>query len=329
MKAKTQKAAKNLGKVSVKVQDLMKKYPPVFENSVKKEYFEKAAFCHRKQKGIVKISRWSFDTERKSPLDFEKHDLDIQNVSDFFSYEEGKEDEKIWWLNFADENLFGYYGSDLFAQDEIQTFEHPLLGSVMEYLDAEKIPEMPSKTKEKTRSTPYLIENIPYWIKVNVNPTLKNGEKGNIYGWKFSQSSREDISCGISIIERDWKNNIIAMAAPCGGKGNYSQSELIRLMETVLVAFGAAVKTANLERYTKTIIHTGNWGCGAFGNNKELIYLSQIIAASLVGVDTLIFHGADSDILEEAKNKFHIFQEKNLILFLENQNYRWENSDGN
>ena len=69
---------------------------------------------------------------------------------------------------------------------------------------------MPSKTKEKTRSTPYLIENIPYWIKVNVNPTLKNGEKGNIYGWKFSQSSKEDISCGISIIERDWKNNIIA-----------------------------------------------------------------------------------------------------------------------
>ena len=35
------------------------------------------------------------------------------------------------------------------------------------------------------------------------------------------------------------------------------------------------------------------------------------------------------DILEEAKNKFHIFQEKNLILFLENQNYRWENLDGN
>ena len=119
------------------------------------------------------------------------------------------------------------------------------------------------------------------------------------------------------------------MAAPSGGKGNYSQSELIRLMETVIVAFGAATKTANFEKYKKTIIHTGNWGCGAFGNNKELIYLSQIIAASLVGVDTLIFHGADSDILEEAKNKFHIFQEKNLILFLENQNYRWENSDGN
>lgn len=45
MKAKTQKAAKNLGKVSVKVQDLMKKYPPVFENSVKKSILKKQPFA--------------------------------------------------------------------------------------------------------------------------------------------------------------------------------------------------------------------------------------------------------------------------------------------
>lgn len=329
MKAKAQKGTKMLGNVSVKVQDLMKKYPPVFENSIKKEYYEKAAFCHRKQNGIVKISRWTFVTERKSPLCLEKHELEIQNVSCFFSYEEGKKDEKIWWLNFADENLFDYYGSDLFAQDEIQTFEHPLLGSVMEYLDTEKIPEMPSKTEEKDRTTPYLIENIPYWIRVNVTPILQNGEQGNFYGWRFSKSSKEVISRGVSIIERDWKNNIIAMAAPSGGKGEYSQNELIRLMETVLVAFGAAVKTGNLEKYKKTIIHTGNWGCGAFGNNKELMYLSQIIAASLVGVDTLIFHSADSDILEQAKIKFQNIQEEKLILFLENQHYHWQNPDGN
>lgn len=329
MKANARKAAKYLGKVSVKVQEFMKNYPPVFENKIKRDFFKSALFYHRKQHGIVKISRWTYDTDQSELYDLQKLYLDIQNSPDFFSYEEGNDDEKVWWLNFADEYLFGYYGSNLFAQDEIKTFEHPLLGSIVEFLDSKKIPEMDSLTEEKKRVTPYLIEDIPQWINVNVNPTLPNGEKGNIYGWKFAQNPREIIDRGVSIIQKDKKNNIIAMSAPSGGKGKYTTTQLIRLMKTTIVAFGAAVKTGKLERYKRTIIHTDNWGCGAFGNNQELMYLSQILAASLVGVDTLIFHSADSKILEQAKNKYQDLKAEDIIYFLEKQHYHWRFSDDN
>jgi len=33
-----------------------------------------------------------------------------------------------WYVNFADPRLFTAYGSGLFAQDEIQAAEHPILG---------------------------------------------------------------------------------------------------------------------------------------------------------------------------------------------------------
>lgn len=53
-----------------------------------------------------------------------------------------------WHVNFADYNLFGYYGGNLFAQDEMQVqsrrhallshsmqvMEHPSLGSIREAL---------------------------------------------------------------------------------------------------------------------------------------------------------------------------------------------------
>lgn len=87
---------------------------------------------------------------------------------------------KVCWVKFADKNLFVYYGSDFFAQDEIQTLEHPLLGSVVEYLDNNEIPNLISKTEGKNRVTPFFVENVPYWISVNVNPILSSGETANI-----------------------------------------------------------------------------------------------------------------------------------------------------
>lgn len=329
MKAKAQKAAKCMGSISLRVQDLLNDYPPDYVDPRKKSYYEQARYFHRKQNGIVKVSRWTFDNERKSPIDFTKHQLLIHTERGFYKYEEGVETDKIWWVNFADENLFGYYDSELFAQDEIQTLEHPLLGSIVEYLDANKIPNLISKTEEKNIATPYLVENIPYWISVNVNPVLPSGEIADIYGRRFSLVEKSIVDLGIKVVQKDKKNNIIAMAAPCCGKGNYTENQLRRLMETVIVAFGAAVKQSAKQRYDRCVIHTGNWGCGAFGNDKELMYLSQILASSFVGVDELIFHNPDEETLKCAVKKYTDFGIENLILFLKEQNYLWQESDGN
>lgn len=41
-----------------------------------------------------------------------------------------------WYVNFADADLFTAYHIGLFAQDEIQTAEHPACGAIKEWMNA-------------------------------------------------------------------------------------------------------------------------------------------------------------------------------------------------
>ena len=38
------------------------------------------------------------------------------------------------------------------------------------------------------------------------------------------------------------------------------------------------------------VVHTGWWGCGAFGGNRVLMAILQVIAAEMAGVGQLVFH---------------------------------------
>lgn len=336
MNAKGQKAAVCMGSISEKVQDLMKEFPPEYTSERKSDFYEEAAFIHRKQNGIIKLSRWRFAYERKTPLGLEKSPVELEQTSAFFDYSD-KDDSKrrVWYLNFADPKLFGYYDGDLFAQDEIQTFEHPLLGSIAEYLDKKAIPGFePLTVVEKTKPTPYLIENVPYWIKVNTSPVLKDGTSVNIYGRNFSYADPRAINAAITLLQKEETNNIVAIAAPTSGNGHdpYTKGQISFILKTLLVAFGAAAKLTTESKRRDCIIHTGNWGCGAFGNDKELIYTAQILCASVTGVKKLVFHGIsaeDAKILEEANKKaFAVADGESLVDYLFEQDYHWHFGGG-
>ncbi len=360
MKAKGQKAAVCMAKESVKVQELIKNFPPKYQNATKRKYYEKAAYIHRHQKGIIKISRWRFANERKTPLEFEQKSVSIESSPIFFDYsDKDTETKRVFYLNFADPLLFGYYDTNLFAQDEIQSFEHPLLGSVAEYLDSKKISGLEALTEEKGRTsddkhsiihipTPYIIENVPYWIRVNTNPLLKNGKTANIYGRNFTiaekyaqgnsnsedtKIAREIFDKAFTLIEKEEKNNILAMAAPSSGYGKdlYTEQELMHLLSCLLVGFGGAAKCTSQSKKEECVIHTGNWGCGAFGNDKELVYLAQILCASVTGISKIVFHGLsmeDKGILEISKKKASkIKDDQPIIKYLLAQEYRWHFGD--
>lgn len=362
MNTKGQKATVCMKKQSVKMQDLIKNFPPKYENITKQKYCEKAAYIHRRQKGIIKISRWRFATERKAPLELIRKPIAVETDSKFFDYsDKDTETKRVFYLNFADPLLFGYYDTNLFAQDEIQTFEHPILGSVTEYLKTSKILGLEPFTEVKTRvtdakhsiihiPTPYILENVPYWIKVNTSPILQSGKTENIYGRKFSYIShdaecdsnsedtklaREIISKAFTLIEKEEKNNILAMAAPSSGYGKdpYTSEQICLIMETLLVGFGGAAKCTSASKKKECVIHTGNWGCGAFGNDKELIYFLQIFCASVTGITKIVFHGineSDMVILEKAQKKLSEFKDnENIIDFMLAQKYCWHFGDGN
>lgn len=349
MNSKAHKFCKYLGKISVKCQDLIKNFKPEYLNTRKRIFFEKALYCHRKQKGIIRISRVGF-FEAKEKIDslvISKSPFEFENVPHFYDYSKDNSNNStaLWYVNFADPQLFGFYDGDLFAQDEIQTLEFPLLASCMLYLDSLKNETLPSRTVVSVPApansqkkfikcySPYLFENVPYWISVNTSPILKDGSKGNIYGRAFSTAPKEQIESGIKIYEPELKANIIAMAAPDGGYGAYKDNQIAQIIETLICSYSAAVKQTKMQKKEICIIHTGNWGCGAFGGNKELMYLCQFFSASVCKVDKLVFHACDDSIIETAMKKLDSLPEEltvaDFLSFIKAQNYKWNMSDGN
>jgi len=85
------------------------------------------------------------------------------------------------------------------------------------------------------------------------------------------------------------------------------------------------------------VIHTGHWGCGAYGGNKELMALLQIGAAHLAGVDEIVYHTFGiNDAVNRAVTKMdkEILTRSELTIsdfidLLVDSNYAWGVSDGN
>ena len=323
-----------MAEADLDIQTLLRDYPPHYYSDQKQRLFEKALKLFKEQKGTIKVSRWKFDTDQESHLLLEKLPLEIQTRDSFFTYEESDTAvDRNFYLNYADPYLFGYYDSDLFAQDEIQTLEHPLLASVADYIESSPDKAMKGLTVEKGQPTPFVVEDVPQWLSVNTTPVLPDGTKGNIYGWMFSESDTATIDAGIKPLAKERRNSIIAIAAPSGGAGEYIKPDIEYLLQTILSGFGAAANKTAEDGRQSIAIHTGRWGCGAFGNNEELIHLAQIIGAAATGISRIVFHCITPEALEEAKRKYDMLPRwssfDDAVQFLLSQNYCWNSPDGN
>jgi Poly (ADP-ribose) glycohydrolase (PARG) len=130
------------------------------------------------------------------------------------------------------------------------------------------------------------------------------------------------------------------MSAPPGGSGLYSEAEVHSILTTAFTGFLAArVDGATDGSAARTVVHTGHWGTGAFGGDKALMAILQILAARLAGVDRLVYHtfdSAGSEPYREAARfiERHVPAERSLptrdvlreVLAME---FAWGVSDGN
>ena len=135
--------------------------------------------------------------------------------------------------------------------------------------------------------------------------------------------------------------NLIAMAAPAGGRGRYGIDEIEHVLRTAYTAFRAAVLESARSRGAEgpVVVHTGFWGCGAFGGNRVLMTALQILAAEMAGLERVVFHTGDASgaaAIDDAKRLF----EADLItgspmavgeLFqrIDAAGFEWGVSDGN
>jgi hypothetical protein len=72
---------------------------------------------------------------------------------------------------------------------------------------------------------------------------------------------------------------VCAIDAIRGGGPAMTEHALLRDLNKARIAFDGARHIA-----------TGHWGCGAFGNNHDLMFLKQWLAASEAGAHTMLYH---------------------------------------
>lgn len=113
------------------------------------------------------------------------------------------------------------------------------------------------------------------------------------------------------------------------------------MLTTAFTGFSAARIESHLEcEEPIVIIHTGFWGCGAYGGNRVLMALLQLLAARLARINRLVFHTGDSTGSQALATARQILdrdlaignssiQVSDLVIKIDAMKFQWGVSDGN
>lgn len=312
---------------SFNASELLIHYPPDVEHAKKQLLFKKA--LSNGLNGQVSVQRYK---EISLPLIYQPYTPETKVISHdgYFNYS-ADDSADNWYMNFAHSDLFHSYGFFMFAQDEIQVTEHPVLACIREMMLNRTDPLIPL-TVEDGRPTPVLIRGAQRHLKIDTS---------KIYGARFARSDESTIKKSVVQIKPPTVSNIIAIEAPvASGRSTYSHYEINAALRSAYSGFRAIVLSsiADLPIIKPVVLHAGNWGCGAYGGNRQLMLTIQIMAARLAGLSKIIFYnGMDhkKDVIQfdkalTRKFKFKPGQKIESVLNrLVARPFHWGISDGN
>jgi hypothetical protein len=178
----------------------------------------------------------------------------------------------------------------------------------------------PTRTTEGTVSTPILVSGVERRAHVRTDRNAAEGRPDGLYGNNFGWTTSDVIRRATVVFDtrldgsgKEYYSNILAMAAP-RGSGRYGHDVIRGILATAYTGFMAArleslVHAGFLVRHhdngemghtsladpipnteiPRVKVHTGNWGCGAFGGNPVIMAILQTAAAQMAGVQ-LVYH---------------------------------------
>ncbi|CAF0969262.1 unnamed protein product [Didymodactylos carnosus] len=323
--------------------DLFNKFKPMFQDRNKaflyKTIMDKHNYVPSRDRRVL-MTRWLTFTLPDSTSTFKTK---VTYKSDTFTYDQNQDKSTIeWHLNFANYDLFSYYSQRLLAQDELQVLECFQLASIREYLCGCNYSFSSKVGENGEKPTPILISNVERVLNIDTT---------NIYGNKFTKATQQEIIDASTYLNPASIVNILAIEAPKSGQGSYKESEIRYILLTCYTGFMAAKllasKTNQLNEMQqkitssslslKTIIHTGWFGCGAYGGNRILMLILQIIAAKLAEIHEIVFHTLAIDCEAEINEASVCLGEieksgrmdiDGLINHLVKKNYKWDISNG-
>jgi hypothetical protein len=169
-------------------------------------------------------------------------------------------------------------------------------------------------------------------------PESDAGRHEGLYGNAFARAPRKHIIAATKALMPPTITNILAMAAPACGYGDYTEQEIAYILNAAFTGFSAARRESRriAGRSSRTVIHTGFWGCGAFGGNRSLMSILQALAGDLAGVD-IVFWAFDKPGLQTAHDAYELYLRlrdnsafvSKVINELLRRRFRWGESDGN
>lgn len=317
-------------------EELMRAHPPVLEHPNKRVVFEIACPPGAPARGRLSMSRWAPMALPEGIPDAAGAVVVRPGVFDYEPFDRaGRAVE--WHLNFADPYLFCAYGGPLLAQDELQVAEHPALASLREALVARGIEP---RTVEDGEPTPILVAGVERRCAIDTAPDPRAGRPEGLYGNRFAAAPPDVVAGAVRRLEPPTITNVLAVSAPAGGLGAYAHEEIEAVLLTAHTGFRAAVlESARLAGAPRpVVVHTGFWGCGAFGGNRTLMTMLQALAARLAGLQTLVFHAFDEAgvaVAEDALARLEaevVARAENVaqaVTCLEAMGFEWGESDGN
>jgi hypothetical protein len=272
---------------------LVHDHPPVRLTARKQAVLAHACPPGRPAGGVLEVTRWGAglldDCLPSTGTVFEV-------VPGWFRY--GPPDDPAipeWHLNFASSVAFSTYGLALFAQDEMQVLEHPALMSLHEALVAER--HLPRTVEHGGRPTPVLVRGVERRCAIDTAPDAAAGRPRGLYGNEFERAPVQAILEATRVLDPPPRSRILAIEAPALGFGRYRDDEIAFVLQTAWAGFAAA---RAVDDGRPVVIHSGYWGCGAYGGNRVLMVLLQCLAADAAGIGRLVLHAGseEADALE-------------------------------
>ncbi len=323
-----------LGRASLDAATLLARHPPRPRHANKRAVLEIAAPPGAIHGGVVAVSRWP---QRALPRDVAwwSSPTAVELREDVFTYDPPPPGRVEWHLNFAHTILFVAYAGPLFAQDEMQVAEHPALASVREWLTTASLPGLRPVTREDSAATPVLIHGVERRCAIATDPDLDADRPAGLYGNAFARARVTAVQRATRLLAPPTIINVLAMEAPPGGVGRYTAAQIEDVLATAYTGFRAA--RAESGAGCEVVVHTGHWGTGAYGGDRVLMALLQLLAARAAGIHRVVFHtfdAAGAAPVREALRRLDALAERRCALAdaltrIEAEGFRWGESDGN
>jgi len=320
-------------RLSLTPEDLRERFAPRFRFDYKRRIVDECCPDGCQSGGEVHVSRWPTLGVVDVSEGVETEAVAVPGAYRYASPEHGRLE---WHTNFAAADLFYIYDGRAFAQDEIQVFEHPALGGVREALLS-----LGHSTwvTDDGMPTPFLVRGVER--RLTIDTTARDDDprwSSGLYGRKFSSAPFEVAREAVTRIEPPTVSNILAIEAPCLGAGAYTAEEIDFALHAAFTGFRVATLEARSLGLEATV-HTGFWGCGAYGGHPVLMTAVQLIAARLAGLPRVEFYlwdewGADRFAMGERVARAVLEVEKDrgsegIVERLVEMRFEWGFGDGN